>query len=73
LNSMNTDMKFSIGYDHKWVHFMWIEVVHGELITTLYQKETDRNTFLLDSSVHPSAPSPFLQANDIVASWEKLY
>jgi hypothetical protein len=39
------------------IHFldMWIEVANGELITTLYQKETNRNTFLLESSAHPSA------------------
>ncbi|CAB1323828.1 unnamed protein product [Coregonus sp. 'balchen'] len=40
-NSMNNDLKFSIEYDHKRVHFldMWIKVANDELITPLYQKD----------------------------------
>ena len=54
---MNPDLKFSVEYDHRRVSFldMRIELYNGSLITTLYQKETDRNTFLLASSAHPRA------------------
>ena len=57
LNSMNPNLKFSFEYDHKRVSFldMWFELCNGSLITILYQKETDRNTFLLASSAHPRA------------------
>ncbi|CAM4671500.1 unnamed protein product [Leuciscus chuanchicus] len=34
---------------------MWIKLEDGRLTTTLYRKETDRNSFLLASSSHPSA------------------
>ncbi|XP_042567882.1 uncharacterized protein LOC122134886 [Cyprinus carpio] len=34
---------------------MWIKLEDGRLTTTLYGKETDRNSFLLASSSHPSA------------------
>lgn len=34
---------------------MWIELSHGILITTLYENELDRNTFLLASRAPPRA------------------
>ena len=34
---------------------MWVVLNGGRLSTTLYQKETDRNTFLLATSNHPPA------------------
>ncbi len=57
LNGVYTDLKFSLEYDLQRVSFldMWIELKSGGLITTLYRKPTDCNTFLLSSSAHPKA------------------
>jgi len=57
LNRMSSDLKFTVESDSKRVHFldMWIKLEDGRLTTTLYRKETDRNSFLLASSSHPSA------------------
>lgn len=57
LNSCNSDLKFTLEYDQSCVSFldMWIKQENGSLITTLYKKETDRNTFLLATSAHPRA------------------
>ncbi len=57
LNGVFTDLKFSLEYDLQRVSFldMWIELKSGGLITTLYRKPTDRNTFLLASSAHRKA------------------
>ena len=57
LNGVYPDLKFSLEYDLQRVSFldMWIEQRNGGLITTLFKKKTDRNTFLLASSAHPKA------------------
>ncbi len=57
LNTMSPDLKFSVESDVKCVHFldMWVKLEDGKLLTSLYQKETDRNSFLLASSSHPKA------------------
>lgn len=57
LNEMSPDLKFTAESDSKRVHFldMWITLEDGRLTTTLYRKETDRNSFLLASSSHPTA------------------
>ncbi len=54
---MNPDLKFSANVDHQHVPFldMCVELHNGSLITTLYQKDTDKNTVLLASSAHPRA------------------
>lgn len=57
LNGVYPDLKFSLEYDRQRVSFldMWIEQQNRGLITTLFKKKTDRNTFLLASSAHPKA------------------
>lgn len=55
LNEFDPNLKFTLEYSLEKVHFldMWILNNNGCLQTTLYQKETDRNTLLLATSLHP--------------------
>lgn len=56
LNSFNENLEFTVDYSKERVHFldMWVEKNNGSLSTTLYRKETDKNTLLLASSFHPT-------------------
>lgn len=53
VNGSQSDLKFSLDPDLQRVSFldMQIEFSNGSLITTLYKKDTDRNTFLLASLI----------------------
>lgn len=55
LNGFDENIKFTLDFSHTKVHFldMWVINNDGKLSTTLYQKETDRNTLLLATSFHP--------------------
>ena len=55
LNKWDHNLKFTLEFSFERVHFldMWIINNNGCLTTTLYQKETDRNTLLLATSLHP--------------------
>lgn len=57
LNDFVDDLKFTVEVNVTRVHFldMWVQKNEGQLITTLFTKETDRNTLLLATSFHPTA------------------
>lgn len=54
LNNFNANLSFTMEYSQERVHFldMWVIKNQGRLTTTLYRKETDKNTLLLASSFH---------------------
>ena len=56
LNSFDCNLQFTMDYSTEKVHFldMWVMKGNGGLSTTLYRKETDRNTLLLATSFHPT-------------------
>lgn len=56
LNSFDDNLKFTADYSQEKVHFldMWVFKKSGSLSTTLYRKDTDKNTILLTSSFHPT-------------------
>lgn len=55
LNNLVDDLEFTSEINSVKVHFldMWVQKNEGCLITTLFTKETDRNTLLLATSFHP--------------------
>ncbi len=56
INGFKDNLKFTCEFSKEKIHFldMWDMVNESRLVTTLYQKETDRNTLLLASSAHPT-------------------
>ena len=56
LNGFDQNLKFTLESSLVRVHFldMWVMNNVGHLSTTLYKKETDRNTLLLATSLHPT-------------------
>lgn len=54
LNNFVDDLEFTLEVNASRVHFldMWVQKNEGKLITTLFTKETDRNTLLLATSFH---------------------
>lgn len=56
LNSFNNNLQFTMEYSQEKVNFldMWVYKKDGALSTTLYRKETDKNTLLLASSSPPT-------------------
>lgn len=56
LNNLVDDLEFTSEIDSSRVHFldMWVQKNEGSLNTTLFTKETDRNTLLLANSFHPT-------------------
>ena len=56
LNSFNSNLQFTMEYSSEKVHFldMWVIKENKSLITTLYRKDTDKNTLLMANSFHPT-------------------
>ena len=56
LNSFNSNLQFTMEYSDEKVHFldMWVVKDNSSLFTTLYRKDTDKNTLLMASSFHPT-------------------
>ena len=56
LNSFDCNLQFTMDLSTEKVHFldMWVMKGNGGLFTTLYRKETDRNTLLFATSSHPT-------------------
>ena len=56
LNSFKRHLTFTCESSQERVHFldMWVCINNGSLSTTLYRKDTDRNTLLLAKSAHPT-------------------
>lgn len=57
LNSFEPSLFFTPQYSPVQVIFLDLTVIksNGSIITTLYRKETDKNTLLLASSFHPTS------------------
>lgn len=56
LNSFDSNLQFTMEYSHEKVHFldMWVSKTDGKLSTTLYRKDTDKNSLLMANSFHPT-------------------
>lgn len=56
LNNFDENLTFTMEFSKEKVHFldMWVINDNGRLTTTLYRKETDKNTLLLANSFHPT-------------------
>ncbi len=56
LNSFSTNLEFTSNYSNQRVSFlnMWVMKNNSSIITTLYQKDTDKNTLLPATSFHPT-------------------
>ncbi|KAJ0050344.1 hypothetical protein NL108_017792 [Boleophthalmus pectinirostris] len=56
LNSFDSNLQFTAQFSSNKVSFldMWVRKDNGNIITSLYRKETDKNTSLLASSFHPT-------------------
>ena len=56
LNAFKNNLQFTCEFSNEKVHFldMWVMKNNGKLSTSLFCKETDRNTLLLASSAHPT-------------------
>lgn len=57
LNSWDSNLKFTFEYSPTQIHFLDLLIYKADdvLATTLYTKDTDRNTLLLSSSYHPKS------------------
>ncbi len=57
LNNFEEDLEFTLECNSLRVHFldMWVLRSDDKLITTLFTKDTDRNTLLLATSFHPTS------------------
>ena len=68
VNRVHPTIKFETNYSYTEINFLDTTVKitsNNELVTTLYQKETDRNTFLHRKSYHPPSTKksiPYSQA-----------
>lgn len=56
LNTFDSNLNFTAHFSPEKVCFldMWVKKEHGSILTSLYRKETDKNTLLLASSFHPT-------------------
>lgn len=56
LNSFYSSLEFTLNFSDNRVSFlgMWVIKEKGSIITTIYRKDTDKNTLLLASSFHPT-------------------
>ena len=68
INNVHPSIKFDTEYSYKEIHFLDTKVnisENKEIVTSLYNKPTDRNTFIHHKSYHPPATKksiPYSQA-----------
>ncbi len=57
LNSFDSNLQFTSNFSDEKVSFldMWVIKNNGSISTTLYRKDTDKNTLLLATSFHPTS------------------
>ncbi|OCT80164.1 hypothetical protein XELAEV_18026979mg [Xenopus laevis] len=81
LNTVVPTIKFTVTHDLKRINFLdvWIEKDNTRFVTDLYKKETDRNSLLHYTSLHPPTmrntlpKTQFIRVKHIVSDTHNEY